>query len=57
MFSLPLLVFLKMNLAEVIHARWVKQDHRNMSLLDTAHTDAWDNVQLEFKYKAFRVGN
>ena len=47
----------KMNLAEIIHASWVKRDNRNMSLLDAAYADARDNVQLEVKYEAFRTGD
>ncbi|CAB4003810.1 Hypothetical predicted protein, partial [Paramuricea clavata] len=43
----------KMNLAEVIHATWVKRDHRNMSLLDAAHADARDNNQLKSNTKLF----
>jgi predicted nucleic acid-binding Zn finger protein len=47
----------KMNLAEVIHASWVKRDQGNMSLLDAAQADARDNVQLEVEYKAFCAGD
>ncbi|CAB4017718.1 Hypothetical predicted protein [Paramuricea clavata] len=44
-----------MNLAEVIHASWVKRDKGNTSLLNAVYADAHDNVQLEFEYKAFRA--
>ena len=47
----------KMNLAEVVHASWVKRDKMNMSLLDAAYSDAHDNVQLEVEFAAFREGN
>ena len=43
----------KMNLAEVIHASWVKRDQGHLSLFDAAHADAWDNILLEVEYKAF----
>ena len=46
-----------MNLAEVIHASWVKRDNESMSLLDAAYTDARDIVQLEVECKAFRAGD
>jgi hypothetical protein len=36
-----------MNLAEVVHAGWVKRDKMNMSLVDAAYADARDNIQLE----------
>jgi hypothetical protein len=45
-----------MNLVEVVHASWAKRDKMNMSLLDEAHTDVGDNIQLEIEYKAFRDG-
>ena len=47
----------KMNIAEVIHASWVKRDNESMSLLDAAYADAHDNVQLEVEYKAFCAGD
>ena len=47
----------KMNLAEVVHASWVKRDKMNMSLLDAPYVDARDNVQLEVEFAAFRKGN
>ena len=46
----------KTNLAEVVHASWVKRDKINLSLLDAAYADARDNVQLEVEYKAFSEG-
>ena len=46
----------KMNLAEVVHASWVKRDKINVSLLDTAYVDAHDNVQLEVEFAAFCEG-
>ncbi|KAL9961802.1 hypothetical protein ACROYT_G030823 [Oculina patagonica] len=46
----------KMNLAELIHASWVKRDRMNMSLLDAAYADSRDCIQLEAAYKAFQDG-
>lgn len=46
----------KMNLAEVVHASWVKRDKMNMSLLDAAYADARDNIQLEVEYGALGEG-
>ena len=46
----------RMNLAEVIHASWVKQDKMNMSLLDAAYADTRDNIQLEVEYQGFSEG-
>ena len=45
-----------MNQAETIHASWVKREKMNMTLLDAAHADSRDNVQLEVEYKAFLNG-
>ena len=45
-----------MNQAETIHASWIKRDKMNMSLLDAAHADARDNIQLEVEYKAYLNG-
>ena len=46
----------KMNMAETIHASWVKKDRENLSLLDVAHADVRDNIQLETEYKRFKQG-
>lgn len=45
-----------MNHAELIHVSWVKRDRSNISLLDVAHADVRDNVQLEVEHKSFLVG-
>ena len=44
---LPFDSALRMNHSELIHASWVKRDRMNMSLLDAAHADSRDNIQLE----------
>ena len=46
----------KMNHAELIHASWVKRDKMNMTLLDAAHADVRDNVQLEVEHKSYMLG-
>ena len=46
----------KMKHVELIHASRVKRDRMNMSLLEAAHTDSRDNIQLEAAYKAFMDG-
>ena len=41
---------------EFIDAIWIKMDRINMSLLDAAHADSLDNIQLEATFKAFQDG-
>ena len=47
----------RMNQAETIHASWVKRDRPNLSLLDAAHADVRDNIQLEVEYRKFQDGS
>ena len=46
-----------MNQAETIHASWVKRDRLNLSLLDAAHADVRDNIQLKVEYRKFQDGS